>query len=89
MAKKTSMIALRARNLKPLYVVVNDRHDNIESARNDGNDYSTLRHAQKAMALMIEDEREWLYEGESAGMAIVKVSYELVGQPTFITKESY
>lgn len=85
---KTNMPALSAIALKPAYIIVNDECVSAYAVLADGGDeYATLKSAERALTDAVTEDMNFLPSGTVAGAAIIKVSYELVGQPVYYTNE--
>ena len=82
------MWALSAASLKPDYIVVTDEDLSPWGAMANGADgFSTLKNAERALTDEVNNDMEFLPAGAVGGRAIVKASYELVGEPVYYTNE--
>ena len=85
---KTKMRALSAAALKPDYIVISDEDASPwEAMVNGAPSFSTLKKAERALTDEVNNDMEFLPAGAVGGRAIVKVSYELVGEPVYYTNE--
>jgi len=85
---KTSMPALSARARKPTYIIVTNEAVSAYAALvNGSDDYTTLKAAQRALTDFVTNDMDFLPSDMVGGAAIIKVSYELVGQPVYYTSE--
>lgn len=84
---KCPMLAIDKKAMRDVYVVVIDAHESIEDAINDYGVMSLAdaRKAYKNVVKATKDEVNWFDAGTTWGVAMAKISYEVVKEPVYFT----